>query len=212
MTLAMDLARFVVTYPADQIPEVAFERAEMIIASTLASVAVGVDIESARIIRDLEKENGGVNDATVWFDSARLPITAAAKANAVASDAAASDDSDMRSIAHIGTIVSTTAIAAAEKLGNSGREILEAMVLGYEIAGRIDESLTPFALHFQNIIKTNRPKIDQSAEGILEGREFYAYDAITYKAIDGLMNLDQAIAEVQNIANTNKQIYSQLKF
>lgn len=143
MTLAMDLARFVVTHPADQIPEVAFERAEMIIASTLASVAVGVDIESARIIRDLEKENGGVHDATVWFDSARLPITAAAKANAVASDAAASDDSDMRSIAHIGTIVSTTAIAAAEKLGNTGREILEAMVLGYEVAGRIDESLTP---------------------------------------------------------------------
>lgn len=143
MTLAMDLARFVVTHPVDQIPDVALERAEMIIASTLASVAVGTDISSARIIRDLEKENGGMKDATVWFDSARLPITAAAKANAVASDAAASDDSDMRSIAHIGTIVSTTAIAAAEKLGNTGREVLEAMVLGYEVAGRIDESLTP---------------------------------------------------------------------
>jgi len=76
----------------------------------------------------------------------------------------------------------------------------------------IDESLTPFALHFQNIIKEGRPKIDQSVEGILEGREFYAYDAITYKAIDGLMNLNQAIGAVQEIANTNKQMYSQLKF
>ena len=110
MTLAMELARFVVTHPSDRIPDVALERAEMIIASTLASVAVGVDIESARIIRDLEKENGGVCDATVWFDSARLPLSAAAKANAVASDAAASDDSDMRCIAHIGTIVSTWAL------------------------------------------------------------------------------------------------------
>lgn len=76
----------------------------------------------------------------------------------------------------------------------------------------IEESLSPFAIHFQNIIKEGRPKIDRTVEGILEGREFYAYDAITHKAIDGLMNLDQAIAEVQTIANTNKQIYSQLKF
>ncbi|RPI40484.1 MAG: hypothetical protein EHM59_21585, partial [Betaproteobacteria bacterium] len=58
-------------------------------------------------------------------------------------DAAASDDSDLRNIAHIGTIVSTTAIAVAERTGASGRNVLEAMVLGYEIAGRIDEALTP---------------------------------------------------------------------
>jgi len=75
----------------------------------------------------------------------------------------------------------------------------------------IDESLTPFALHFQNIIKEGRPKIVQSVEGILEGREFYAYDAIKYKAIDGLMNLQQAIAEVIATSNTNKQIFSQFK-
>ena len=143
MTLAMQLARLVVQQPVDEIPDVALERAEMIIASTLASVAVGVHIESARIIRDLEKENSGKPEATLWFDSVKLPIAAAAKSNAVASDAAASDDSDMRSIAHIGTIISTTAIAAAEKLGSTGREVLQAMVLGYEVAGRIDESLTP---------------------------------------------------------------------
>jgi 2-methylcitrate dehydratase PrpD len=59
------------------------------------------------------------------------------------SDAAASDDSDLRSIAHIGTIVSTTAIAMAERTGAGGRDVLRAMVLGYEIAGRIDEALTP---------------------------------------------------------------------
>src|SRR5947199_86260 len=67
----------------------------------------------------------------------------AARVNAVMSDAAASDDSDLRSIAHIGTIVSTTAIAMAERTGAGGRDVLAAMVLGYEIAGRIDEALTP---------------------------------------------------------------------
>jgi 2-methylcitrate dehydratase PrpD len=63
--------------------------------------------------------------------------------NAVMSDAAASDDSDLRSIAHIGTIVSTTSIAMAERTGATGKGVLAAMVVGYEIAGRIDDALTP---------------------------------------------------------------------
>jgi len=143
MILARDLARFVVTYPVDTIPTQALERAEMVIASTLASVAMGTSIESTKIVRSLAKEDAGKPEATVWFDGAKLPISAAAKCNAVSSDAAASDDSDMRSIAHIGTIVSTTTLATAERVASSGREVLHAMVLGYEVAGRIDESLTP---------------------------------------------------------------------
>lgn len=75
----------------------------------------------------------------------------------------------------------------------------------------IDESLTPFALHFQNIIKENRPKLDTSVEGILEGREFYAYDAIDSKLIDGIGNVDAAIVEVQRLADKQKQFYSQFK-
>src|SRR5947209_17673212 len=104
---------------------------------------MGVDIVSARIIHELARERGGAPEATLWFDGGALPIADAARVNAVMSDAAASDDSDLRSIAHIGTIVSTTAIAMAERTGASGRDVLAAMVLGYEIAGRIDEALHP---------------------------------------------------------------------
>jgi 2-methylcitrate dehydratase PrpD len=116
----------------------------MVIASTIASAAMGVDIVSSRIIRELARERGGAPEATLWFDGGgALPVADAARVNAVMSDAAASDDSDLRSIAHIGTIVSTTSIAMAERTGASGRDVLAAMVLGYEIAGRIDEALTP---------------------------------------------------------------------
>src|SRR5207237_8911759 len=53
------------------------------------------------------------------------------------------DDSDLRTIAHIGTIVATTTSAMAGRTGAGGRDVLAAMVLGYEIAGRIDVALTP---------------------------------------------------------------------
>lgn len=143
MTIAGTLARFAVQTHIVDIPPLALERAEMCISSTLASVAAGIDIESARIVRELALEDGGAQQARVWFNSHKLPVTAAARVNALASDAAASDDSDMRSIAHIGTIISTTSIAMGEHIGASGNQVLEAMVIGYEVAGRIDESLTP---------------------------------------------------------------------
>src|SRR2546425_10046989 len=144
MSVAGELARFVTGTSVDALPPLAVERARMVIASTIASAAMGVDIVSSRIIRELAMERGGAEQATLWFDGGRrLPIADAARVNAVMSDAAASDDSDLRSIAHIGTIVSTTSIAMAEQTGADGRDVLAAMVYGYEIAGRIDEALTP---------------------------------------------------------------------
>ena len=144
MSIAGELARFLTSTNVNDLPPLALERARMVIASTIASAAMGSDIISSQIIRELAKERGGTEEATLWFDGGRkLPVAEAARVNAVMSDAAASDDSDLRSIAHIGTIVSTTSIAMAERTGASGREVLGAMVLGYEVAGRIDEALTP---------------------------------------------------------------------
>jgi 2-methylcitrate dehydratase PrpD len=142
-SLAVRLAEFATTTNGNDIPGVAFERAKMSLASTVASAAMGFKIPSARIVRELDLRAGGTPQATVWFDGTLLPPGAAARVNAVASDAAASDDSDLRSIAHIGTIVSTISIALGQQLKADGADMLAAMIVGYEIAGRIDEALTP---------------------------------------------------------------------
>ena len=143
MTLAYRLAAFAVETPTSMISPLATERAKMSLASTVASAAAGFHIDSAAIIRRIGLDDAGAERGSVWFDGTRLPLASAARINAVASDAAASDDSDMRSIAHIGTIASTVAVAVAEQTWAAGADILAAMVLGYEVAGRIDEALTP---------------------------------------------------------------------
>lgn len=142
-TVARSLGTFAAEFPAADLPALALERAAMSLASTVASASAGFATPSAAIIRRVEQSAGASGAATTWFDGGRLPVDRAARVNAVASDAAASDDSDLRSIAHIGTIVSTTGLALGEQLERSGREVLDAMVLGYEVAGRIDEALTP---------------------------------------------------------------------
>ena len=105
MSIASELALFVTSTPTENLPGLALERAKMSLASTVASAAAGFTIPSARMIRSIEKENGGAAQATLWFDGAKLSAACAARVNAVASDAAASDDSDMRSIAHIGSLL-----------------------------------------------------------------------------------------------------------
>jgi 2-methylcitrate dehydratase PrpD len=55
----------------------------------------------------------------------------------VMSDAAASDDSDLRNIVHCGTPLTATALAIAEHHGATGEEVLAAIVLGYGLAGHI---------------------------------------------------------------------------
>jgi 2-methylcitrate dehydratase PrpD len=144
MTHARDLAGFLAPLGYDDLPPRAIDTAAMLIASTLASAACGKEIVSTRIVRELARERGGTPQASLWFDAGpKLPAAEAAQVNAVMSDAAASDDSDLRAIVHCGTPLTATALAMAERTGTSGREVLAAMVCGYEAAGRISDPISP---------------------------------------------------------------------
>ncbi len=145
-TSALALARIVNTPMSyASLPPLPIRYAKMILASTLCGAAAGATIGSVRIIRELAKEQGGKTEATVWFDGAKLPVTSAARVNAMLSDAYASDDSDLRNVAHIGTCLTAVSLAAGERMNASGQEILTAMIAGYEAAGRITEAIAASA-------------------------------------------------------------------
>lgn len=142
--IAQQLAEFLGTVRSDDLPEIAMEHAAMLVASTLASAASGVAIDSARIVREIAIERGGRPDSSLWFAGAsRLPMAETAQANAVAASASASDDSDLRNIMHLGTPLTATVLALAEATGAGGEDVAAAMVCGYEAAGRIGEVMTP---------------------------------------------------------------------
>ncbi len=144
MTIARELAEFLTATSVTDLPAQAVEHAAMLIASTIASAAMGSGLESSAIIRALARERGGTPEASLWFDpGSKLPVTEAAQVNAVMSDAAASDDSDLRNIVHAGTTLTATTLAMAERTGAGGDDVLAAIVLGYEAAGRIGEAITP---------------------------------------------------------------------
>jgi 2-methylcitrate dehydratase PrpD len=144
VSLAQELGAFVVGTPIDALPDVTLDLAAMLIASTVASAASGSGITSASIIRELAFDRGGRADASIWFAAGpRLPLADAAQANAVASDAAASDDTDLRNVLHAGTPSSASALAVAERDSLDGESVLAAIVLAYQLGGRLAAAITP---------------------------------------------------------------------
>jgi hypothetical protein len=77
--LALSLARSLNRIRFGDLPPAAIMHAKMILASTLASAAPGSLIGSARIVRELAKEQGGRPEATVWFDGTKLPLPEVAR-------------------------------------------------------------------------------------------------------------------------------------
>ena len=144
MSIAATLAQLITRTTYHDLPALAVDHAAMMISSTIASAAMGYNIRSSRIIRELAREQGGTPEATVWFDGgAKLPAVNACRVNAVTSDAAASDDSDLRTIVHFGTQLTAAALALGERNNASGKDVLTAMVLGYEAGGRILDAVAP---------------------------------------------------------------------
>lgn len=197
--VALSLAR-IVNAPISfaTLPPLPIKYAQMILASTLCGAAAGRKIGSARIIRELAKEQGGKAEATIWFDGAKLPAGSAARVNAMLSDAYASDDSDLRNVAHIGTCLTAVGLAVGERAEASGQEILSAMVAGYEAAGRITDA-----------IAASSPTAGRGAGAISGsvGRGFHASSIVAFGgtiAASRLMRLsDEEMAQAMCITATS---------
>jgi len=75
----------------------------------------------------------------------------------------------------------------------------------------IEETLSPLARHFQEVVRTQRPGLKQDTEGLLEGKMFFATDAMDAGLIDGICTMPEAIKTVCDIAKERDNILEQLK-
>ena len=63
-----------------------------------------------------------------------------------------------------------------------------------------EEQLNPLAREFQEAVKSHRKNLDLKTDGILNGRMFYAQDALKNGLIDKVGTRDQATEEVRRLA------------
>lgn len=132
----------------DNLTEAADERAHTLVRD-LFGVMLGSapSTESSRIARDMVRAVYGGGDATVVGESDGSPTPAAAFANGTIAHGIELDDTHSGASIHAGTVIIPVALAVGETEESSGKELLEAVVSGYECMIRIGRAADPAVLY-----------------------------------------------------------------
>ena len=152
------LAEFVAGLrPGSLPPEVMMQAARVTLDALGCAVAAWTeDPDKARIARDIAalypaRPGAGVVGAAGL--SAQPAF--AALANGILVNAADNDDTHKRALLHVGSVVVPAALALAEVRALSGRDMLAALVAGYEVAVRVGMAVMPTHYRFWHSTATN---------------------------------------------------------
>lgn len=152
-TISRTLGDFVAGLRDRDLPAGVTANAKVRVLDTVGVCLASVGMRYAEAIFDLCVEQGGAASAVAFGQSQRMPESWAALYNGALAHGNDYDDTHSESIIHIGGVVVPTALAVAEKLGCSGRQLLTAVVAGYEVAARIGAAASK-GLHAQGFHPT----------------------------------------------------------
>lgn len=135
-TLTGELGEFVAHTKWSELPRDVLERARACLLHDLAVALAGRQAE-AHAHGLVARHYALPAESTLFWDGSKASAEGAALANAALMHARTQDDTHFPSSTHTGATVIPAALAMAEAQGRTGEEFLTAMVLGYEVAGRI---------------------------------------------------------------------------
>jgi len=138
-----DLARFAAETPDRDIPPDVAERIKLSFLDGLGVCLRGTTFPWTRMVRDVVQHEGGNAVASLWGTGARTSLTNAVLFNATAGHAFEMDDIHKEAIVHPNSLGVPVALALAEAdPALSGRAIVTALALGYEVGLRIGNAAT----------------------------------------------------------------------
>ena len=129
----------------EDLPASAVAATKVLLRDTLGCAVGGREAESSRIVAGVLEGFGGAPQATSLVSGVKLPVTVAAHINAHSGNALDADDT-LAYKGHIASVAVAAALAMAEREGSSGRDLLAAITVAYDVAGRIGMSLKALAI------------------------------------------------------------------
>jgi len=136
------LAAFAATLRFEDIPEPVLRRAEDLLLDWFGSALAGKIGRPVQIIEAFAQKMGPADGpCEVLISRRRTTPLFAAMVNGASSHFAEQDDVHNGSVFHPAAVVFPPALAVAQSLGCSGRELLTAAVAGYEVGIRVGEFL-----------------------------------------------------------------------
>lgn len=137
--LTAQLAGFAARLRFEDIPGEVVDHTKLCLLDTLGCGLYGSTLPWVRIVADTVTGFDAGGPAGVWATGTSRSVTNAAMINGTAVHAFELDDLHPRSIVHPGSVVVSPALALGA--GKSGRDLITAMVAGYEVAARVGMSM-----------------------------------------------------------------------
>lgn len=140
--LTAQLAAFSASLRFEDIPPEVVDHVKLCLLDTLGCGLFGSTLPWVRIVRETVGEIDGDGVAGLWVSDKTGSVANAALVNGTAIHAFELDDLHPRSIVHPGSVVVSAAMAIAAMTGNaSGKDLITAMVAGYEVSSRVGMAL-----------------------------------------------------------------------
>lgn len=136
-----ELARFVCRFHLENLPENVLSAARYCVLDSLGSALGAASSEEIRSVTREYRAWSGIGSsgkaAAVWGQGCREGLLCALMVNGLMSHDLELDDVHTGSKSHVGAVVIPAAWVLADALGASGHDFLEAVVVGYEVMGRV---------------------------------------------------------------------------
>jgi 2-methylcitrate dehydratase PrpD len=152
------LAEFVARLRYEDLPQAVVDQACRILVDTVgcAISAWAEDPAKARIALEIARLYGSDNGASViGIAGVKSQPAFAALANGILVNAADNDDTHKRALLHTGSVVVPPGLALAQTERLSGRDLILALVAGYEVAVRVGMAVMPTHYRFWHSTATN---------------------------------------------------------
>jgi 2-methylcitrate dehydratase PrpD len=130
-------ADFVIRTRWEGLSEPVRRQARMCLMDNLGATLAGSLTKVSQISADLSFDSFGTGESTILLKGKKSSPAWAAFANGSAANGIDMDDSSRFAYGHAGAQILPTALALSEALGLSGKQMLTAMVVGYEVASRV---------------------------------------------------------------------------
>ena len=141
MNETKELIEFARGIQYDDLSAEVVETAKMSILDTVGVGLYGSQTEWSAIVAEFVKENACVPESSVWGQNWKTSAPYAALINGTSAHGIEMDDQSTNLSIHCGAAVIPAAVAVWEKTRASGKDVIVAVVAGYEVAYRLSEAL-----------------------------------------------------------------------
>lgn len=143
MSYGRILSEFIQRTSFEDLPEQVRKRVPIHLLDLLGVIYSGSQTEPARKVERMMAQSKGKQESTVIPAGWKTSCWDAALVNGTFANGVSLNDLHGLAGAHLGPVVIPAALAVGERAGSSGRDIVTAIVLGYEVMARVGKAISP---------------------------------------------------------------------